>query len=656
MPSGRSPKTIIRIALGVFLSTIACVVVYSFFLPLTLDFDAKERVAFWVRMLTVGVAVDILCTAIVLRMSRPIAAALQAFSGAPAEGAAAAKSRADHARSACAAFERIPSFLLGFGACAYVFAALVNLALDISRRGSLDIGLAVARLALAAAWGFLNGIVTARLLNIVLIDAKIALGIFDIAQVEGGRALKRRSLRGRLLVAGLSIFLFILAYCGVIFYVRIRGMYELAASGADPAAIAAYGSTQMAKGIGIMGGLLALSVGLYFIVLAEMQAHFNNLLGQVGRMARGDQDLGVRVNVVSFDDIGHMTSGFNRILDSFASTFRGVRTMTNAVYDSSSSIRAASEGAKRTASSLAKLAEEADASERLRVSELGSAVSSFKQAAEGIGASAQRTAEGARGIEEAAGGIRAMVESLAASGDEASGAEAAFASLSQAADSGVSGVRKSLEAARAIDEAGGRVSGIARIIADVADRSNLLAMNASIEAAHGGQAGKGFGVVAREMKTLAESVARSAREIDEEVKAVMDTNRKTVQAIEGLGSVFSALSSGIGESGEALRAIASSARRNSEEAEGNLQLIERLRAFIGEILESSKAARASVEGMEKAVDSLSGSQERSHEVNASLTEGVRSIAGAFDELDESLASALEGVSALEGKVASYKLD
>ncbi len=652
--SGPSPAKISsKVVLGVFLSTIACVAVYSFFLPLSLGFDAKERVAFWIRMLTVGVVVDILCTFIVFRMYRPIGAALRAFaSGKAGDG----DSRRGLVRSACAAFDRIPSFLLWFGACAYVFAALINFALDIVRGATPEIGLMIARLTLAAAWGFLNGIVTARLLNIFLIDAKIALRIYDIEEIEGDCKLKNRTQRGRLLVSGLSIFLFLLAYTGVIFYIRLRGISALAESGADAAAIASFGAKAFAQGLMIMAGLLVLAVGLYFIILAEMQAHFNNLLGQIGRMAKGDQDLGKRVNVVSFDDVGRMTSGFNRILDSFASTFRGVRTMTNRVYESSSSIRAASDGARRTAGQLARLAEEADASERERVAELGRAVSSFKEAADGIGGSASRTAEEARGIESAAGGIREMVESFAASGEEAAKAEAAFASLSQAADTGVAGVRRSLEAAREIDEAGKRVSGIARIIADIADRSNLLAMNASIEAAHGGQAGKGFGVVAREMKTLAESVAKSAREIDVEVKAVAETNGRTVGAIEGLGSVFTALSEGIGESGEALGAIARAAKRGADKAKADLELIERLRAFIGEILESSKAARSSVESMQSAVDRLTGSQERSREVNASLTEGVRTIASAFDELDESLASALEGVSALEGKVASYRLD
>jgi chromosome segregation ATPase len=123
-----------------------------------------------------------------------------------------------------------------------------------------------------------------------------------------------------------------------------------------------------------------------------------------------------------------------------------------------------------------------------------------------------------------------------------------------------------------------------------------------------------------------------------------------------MGSVFSALSTGIKESGAALNAISSTARRSAAKAKSDLELIERLKSFIGEIVESSKAARESVEAMQTAVERLSGSQARSHEVNTTLIDSVRSIAGTFDELDASLASALEGVSALERKVASYHLD
>lgn len=637
-----------RIVLGTFLSTIACIAIYCVFLPLSLDFGAAERLSFWTRMATIGLFADLFCTYIVFRIYRPVGAAVAASEEGRDLGEA-------EYGDALVALERIPRFLLWFGAGAYFAVAIVNIGLDLARGGRLDMGLAAARFLLATAWGFLNGLSTARLLNMLLIEAKLSLRIFDIGALDRRGVGRRQSLRSRLLVSGLAIFLFLITYAGVVFYVRLRSLGALGASGADAASLAEATRLALVEGLGIFGGLLVLALGLYFVILAEMQAHFDDLQGQVARLGEGDRDLARRVAVISFDDIGRMTSSFNRILDSLSETFRGVRTMTKSVYDSSEAIRSASGDAKNRAAGLAVLAFQADEAERERVAELGAAMSSFKAAAEGVNGQAERSLQEARGIEEATDGIKAMVESFAASGQEASQAEAVFGELSAKAREGVQGAERSMAAAREIDAAGLRVGEIAKIIADVAERSNLLAMNASIEAAHGGEAGKGFGVVAREMKTLAMSVAKSAREIEAEARAVADMNSRTLEAIVGLGTVFSGLHSGIEATGAALSAISVSAHRNSGEARRNLDLLDRLRAFVGEILESSKAALGSVQAMESAAERLSSSQARSGEVNAGLTEGVRSIAAAFDELETSLTGTLEGVGALEEKVASYRL-
>ncbi len=638
-----------RVVLGAFLSTIACVSVYCIFLPFSLAFDAPERKEFWFRMATVGLLADGLASYVVYRLARPIGTIL---------GEARRGVRSDPAdfRRALAALDYIPNFVLWFGALAYFGAASANIGLDLARGKSADLGLIAARFALAIGWGFLNGITTARILNIILIEAKLALGIYDLSEIEELRKGRLSSLRSRLAASGLALFLFLIAFSGVIFYVRLRRYAEMAGSGAEPAALVAALSSSIGGGIAIMAGLFLIATGIFFVILAEMQVHLNDLLGQVTRMSRGDMDLSARVNVVSFDDIGRMTSGFNRILDGLADTFRTVKTMTNGVYTRSHHIRKTSSQARDTATSLATLAHQAEAAERERMAELDSAMLAFKKAAQGIGSSSERSAEEARRIEEAALRLRGIIQGIAASGDQAQRTESAFGSLSAAADAGAAGIARSLEAAAEIEEAGKRVSGIARIIADVADRSNLLAMNASIEAAHAGSAGKGFGVVSREMKTLAESVAKAAREIDAEVKAVQDTNRRTIAAVEGLGGVFNGLSTEIHATGAALSEISASARRNATEAHGDLELIGRLSAFVGEILGASAAATDSVAEMESAVQRLSGSQARSREVNAALSEGVRLIVGAFDNLDSSLGGALDDVAALEKKVASYKLE
>jgi methyl-accepting chemotaxis protein len=638
-----------RVVLGAFVSTIACISVYCIFLPFSLAFDSKERIEFWLRMLTVGLLADALASYTVYRLSLPIGRVLAELRrGGGADPLLFKK--------ALSALEYIPNFLLWFGAFAYFGAASANIGLDLARGKSPDLGLIAARFALAIGWGFLNGIVTARVINIILIEAKQALGIYDLSEIEQARKGKLMSLQSRLAISGFALFLFLLAFSGVVFYVRLRRFSELSLSGADAAALLSAFSSSVEGGIAILAGLLVIATGLYFVILAEMQAHLNDLSGQVSRMARGDRDLSARVNVVSFDDIGRMTSGFNRILDGLADTFRTVKTMTNGVYSRSHLIRKTSSEARTTATSLARLAEETDVSERERMAELDTAMAAFRRAAEGIGSSSGRSADEARRIEEAAGRLRSIIETLASSGDQAQRTESAFGALSAAAEAGTAGIARSLEAATEIEEAGNRVSGIARIIADVADRSNLLAMNASIEAAHAGAAGKGFGVVSREMKTLAESVAKAAREIDSEVKAVQETNQRTIAAVQGLGGVFKGLSSEIHATGAALSEISNSARRNASEAQGDLELMGRLRSFVGEILGASAAANASVAELETAVHRLSGSQSKSREVNAALTEGVRSIVGAFDHLDSSLGGALDEVAALEKKVASYKLE
>jgi methyl-accepting chemotaxis protein len=71
-----------------------------------------------------------------------------------------------------------------------------------------------------------------------------------------------------------------------------------------------------------------------------------------------------------------------------------------------------------------------------------------------------------------------------------------------------------------IQDSARRVAELSAIIGDVADRTNLLGMNASIEAAHAGQAGKGFSVVANEIRSLSVETAKSARIIADTLKEV----------------------------------------------------------------------------------------------------------------------------------------
>ncbi|MTI08884.1 methyl-accepting chemotaxis protein [Curvivirga aplysinae] len=85
-----------------------------------------------------------------------------------------------------------------------------------------------------------------------------------------------------------------------------------------------------------------------------------------------------------------------------------------------------------------------------------------------------------------------------------------------------------------LNDAANEVEGIVKIISDIADQTNLLSLNATIEASRAGQAGAGFAVVANEVKNLARHSAKSAQEITERVKHIKDITKITVTGIDGI--------------------------------------------------------------------------------------------------------------------------
>lgn len=118
--------------------------------------------------------------------------------------------------------------------------------------------------------------------------------------------------------------------------------------------------------------------------------------------------------------------------------------------------------------------------------------------------------------------------------------------------------RRVKDAARTVEELGSRSDQIGQIIGtikDIADQTNLLALNAAIEAARAGEQGRGFAVVADEVRALAERTTRATREIGEMIKTIQSETRNAVAAIEeGVSEVEKGTECSL-KSGQALEQI-----------------------------------------------------------------------------------------------------
>jgi methyl-accepting chemotaxis protein len=215
-----------------------------------------------------------------------------------------------------------------------------------------------------------------------------------------------------------------------------------------------------------------------------------------------------------------------------------------------------------------------------------------------LSAYSDQVARASAAIEEMA----AAASSLAA---QASSKKEAVRELVATSATGESVIASMGQAMEQIQESANRVAELGAIIGDVADRTNLLGMNASIEAAHAGAAGRGFAVVASEIRALSVETGKSARVIADTLKATK-----------------AAIASTAVKSGEALASF----KKISEDIRGVSLMIEELLASVQELSSGSADVVSAVEAVADLTRSTEVAVDRSYEGMSESLKGMDAVA------------------------------
>lgn len=262
-------------------------------------------------------------------------------------------------------------------------------------------------------------------------------------------------------------------------------------------------SRQTAIGIGVLMAisiLFGIAVGV--LLSRSFSSRLSRLAADAEKVASGD--LGVSVTVDSSDEVGELAASFEKMINS-------LREMIGHLADSATQIGSASGELHTESGRMANGAEEvagqsitvATASEEMSATSADIA-NSCHMAADSALRADQAAAEGGEIVTKSINVMHRIAERVQAS-------------------------------AKTVEELGKRSDQIGTIIStieEIADQTNLLALNAAIEAARAGEQGKGFAVVADEVRALAERTTKATREIDAMIKAIQQETKSAVNAME----------------------------------------------------------------------------------------------------------------------------
>jgi len=190
--------------------------------------------------------------------------------------------------------------------------------------------------------------------------------------------------------------------------------------------------------------------------------------------------------------------------------------------------------------------------------------------------------------------------------------------------------QQSLSMKTSMEELGVKAAGIGKIINiinDIADQTNLLALNAAIEAARAGEAGRGFAVVADEVRKLAEKTMEATKQVGESIKAIQDGTHASVTSMQEAANYISTSAQVAHKAGEALAGIEGIVNKTAEEVRSIAAASEEQAASTEEITHRT-------DGIKDITAHVSESTQRSNAVVANLLDLSKQLITIVDNLQK----------------------